>query len=123
LRSETSRKIAYRQLAGKRKIAANGTLAKRKTHHGYVKVHDRNHPRSDRGGFVCEHVKVMESIVGRHISTVESVHHLNGIRDDNRPENLELWSKSHPAGQRVEDKVKWAVEFLMQYAPEKLSQK
>lgn len=37
------------------------------------------------------------------------------LRDDNRIENLELWSVSHPAGQRVEDKIMWAKEFLCSY--------
>jgi hypothetical protein len=46
---------------------------------------------------------------------------MNGVRDDNRPENLELWSKSQPAGQRVADKVSWALEILKLYAPERLS--
>ncbi len=43
-----------------------------------------------------------------------------GMKSDNRPENLELWSKSQPSGQRVSDKVTWAIELLLLYAPEKL---
>ncbi len=39
----------------------------------------------------------------------------DGIRDDNRIENLELWSKAQPSGQRVEDKIKWCKEFLKEY--------
>lgn len=57
----------------------------------------------------------MELHLGRALTREETVHHINGNNADNRLENLELWSKSHPSGQRVEDKVKWAREVLKNY--------
>ena len=63
----------------------------------------------------------MERSLGRQLRREETVHHKNGMRSDNRPENLELWSCWQPSGQRVEDKVNWAIELLTLYAPHKLA--
>ena len=67
-----------------------------------------------------EHRLVLGASLGRELRPEENVHHLNGDRLDNSPGNLELWSKSQPAGQRVRDKVEWAIELLKLYSPEAL---
>ena len=54
-----------------------------------------------------EHHWVMERILGRPLEPFENVHHVNGVRDDNRPENLELWVRPQPAGQRAIDLAEW----------------
>ena len=83
---------------------------KRTRKYGYVNV-----KIDDSDGWAWEHRLVMEQFLGRPMLAHENVHHVNGIRDDNRIENLELWSTSQPAGQRVADKVAWAIDFLSEY--------
>ena len=57
---------------------------------GYAYLRLPNHPQVQTNGYVAEHRYVMEIKIGRLLTNCEHVHHLNGIKDDNRPENLEL---------------------------------
>ena len=82
---------------------------------GYVMLRIPGHPRSSGGGYVFEHIVVMEEMLGRFLSRDESVHHRNGLKDDNRCENLELWIRPQPSGIRVDDAVAWAWEVLLRY--------
>jgi hypothetical protein len=82
--------------------------SERKTSHGYIHVYVNNVR-------TFEHRAVMAVILGRPMAKGENVHHRNGIRSDNRPANLELWTRRQPPGVRVSDLVAFAREVLAQY--------
>lgn len=71
--------------------------------------------KATSGGPMRKHRFVIEQHIGRSLRKYETVHHINGDRADNRIENLELFSSSHPPGQRIRDKLKHAKEIIALY--------
>lgn len=101
-----------------RRARGTGTV----TRNGYIIIGAKGHPNATAEGKILQHVLVMSDMLGRPLVEGENVHHKNGVRDDNRPENLEIWNTSQPSGQRIEDKVQYALEILALYAPHYLPQ-
>ena len=91
-----------------------GTRTQQKS--GYILVKTSESYGATDGNWRAEHRIVVEKIIGRTLLPDEQVHHKNGVRWDNRPENLELWLvNSHPRGQRISDLLAWAHEIIDRY--------
>lgn len=77
---------------------------------GYVLVYRPDYPGIKQPFYIQQHRLAMEELLGRRLRPFETAHHRNGVRHDNRPANLELWTKPQPAGQRPEDLVDWVLD-------------
>jgi hypothetical protein len=73
------------------------------------------------GKWVSMHRAVWEAHNGRKLKPFENIHHKNRIKDDNRIENLELWTKPQPCGQRPEDLVSWVIDHYRELLEARLA--
>lgn len=89
--------------------AARGRTRGRKptmTSRGYVTIYKPEHPRAWKSGYVLEHILVWEQVHNKPLPDGWIIHHLNGIRNDNRPENL----LALPEGKHHNDMVNHALK-------------
>lgn len=82
---------------------------------GYVRIFKKGHPNAWERGHIFEHTYIMSEHLGRPMFPGETIHHKNGIRDDNRIENLELRASAHGVGQTIPDLVAHAEQILARY--------
>lgn len=85
---------------------------------GYRRLYIADHPNAKGNGEILEHRFIMSEHLDRPLKETESVHHRNGIRHDNRLENLELRDRYHGQGQTIPDLIEWAVKFLGEHGYE-----
>lgn len=84
---------------------------------GYQRIKiDTGHGAKD---WVKYHKYLMEQHLGRKLESYENVHHKNGIRNDDRLDNYELWVTKQPKGQRPKDLIEYAIWIIKTYGNEK----
>jgi len=89
--SPQCREATIKAHKGKRSCSWKG--GRRKDNYGYIQIWKPEHPNAKMKGYIHEHRLVMSKHLGRPLTNKEFVHHRNGIKDDNRFENLELMTK------------------------------
>jgi len=60
---------------------------------GYIYITDKTHPRAQKSGYIFEHIVIWERTHNRILPKGWVIHHLNGIKDDNRPSNLKAMKR------------------------------
>jgi len=102
-REKVLKNLIYGKLGGENPNWKGGVHARKD---GYVYFRNKQHPRSLANGYIKRAILVAEKKLGRMLSPLEVTHHINGIKDDDRPENIEvLSSREH---NRITAKERWA---------------
>ena len=101
-------RFCSRACANAAQVKPDGWLHRRT---GYRMVHDGGVSRE-------EHRVVMEKVLRRRLLSYETVHHRNGQRADNRPENLEVWIGKHAPGGRLDEVLAWCAQMLTDHGYE-----
>lgn len=94
-------------VSGEKHPRWNGGRYKDNTH-GYIHILKPGHPYCDTRGYILEHRFIAGKYIGRYLTNIESIHHINGIRHDNRLENLYLFNieKEHIQFHKLKNKPK-----------------
>lgn len=95
----------------KLRITKSKGIGGKQLHNGYYRIYFPDHPKSDSRGWILEHTLIMECFIGRWLKEEEVVHHKNGIKTDNRIENLQLMTrKEHSKYHRLQ-KLKGMMKY------------
>lgn len=81
---------------------------------GYILILFPNHPHKTTGDYIFEHRLVMEKKLGRYLKSNEIVHHINGIRNDNRIENLYIVNRKNHEKNTFIIKLQKRIRYLEQ---------
>lgn len=103
-----NKEVAKSRMTGSNNFGWKGGL-------GSVNGHGYNVIKNGKHRNKLEHRVVYEEYYGVKLTNTQNIHHKNGIKTDNRIGNLELWDSSQPLGQRVEDKIEYYHNLIMQY--------